>query len=159
MNKPTLHGPVSIGRDVEFGTDCIVWQFATICDGAKLGNGVVVGSGAWVGKSIILGDGVRIQHGAFLPNGTVVGKNVFIGPNATLTDDKYPKAGQSYDPQPPILEDECSLGAGCVVLPGVRIGRGALVGAGSVVVQDLPPGVTCIGVPARILAHKPEEGV
>lgn len=78
-----------------------------------------------------------------------IGKGVFIGPLVVLTDDKHPKAGYLYKPQPPILEDECSLGAGAVILPGVRIGRGAMVGAGAVCTQDVPPFTTVIGCPAR----------
>jgi acetyltransferase-like isoleucine patch superfamily enzyme len=141
-DKATIH------ESVVFGENCVVWQYATICEGAVLGDGVVIGSNAWIGRGVHLGNYTRIQHGAFIPNNTVVGRSVFVGPNVSLTDDKYPKAGMPYRPNPPVLEDECSVGAGAVILPGVRIGRGAMIGAGSVVTQDILSLHTAIGVPA-----------
>lgn len=138
----------TIGHDVTMGENCTVWQGATICDNTSLGHGVVVGSNVWIGRGCCIGDYTRIQHGAFIPNNTMVGRSVFLGPNATLTDDKYPKAGRLYQPEPPTLEDDCSIGAAAVILPGVRVGRGATVGAGSVVTQDVQPFTITKGVPA-----------
>lgn len=148
-----LSTKADIDESVLMGENCTVWQFATICSNATLGNHVVIGSCAWVGKFVTIGTGTRIQHGAFIPNNTKVGKGVFIGPNATLTDDRHPKAGMPYTPKPPILEDGCSLGAGCVILPGVTIGAGATVGAGAVVTQDVLPYTTVVGIPARTTSH------
>lgn len=138
----------TIGHGVTFGEDVTVWQGATICDGAVIGDGVVIGSNAWIGKGCTIGNYTRIQHGVFLPNNTVVGRSVFLGPNATACDDKYPKAGRLYQAYPPILEDDCSIGAAAVLLPGVRIHRGATVGAGAVVTQDVQEFQTVYGVPA-----------
>jgi UDP-2-acetamido-3-amino-2,3-dideoxy-glucuronate N-acetyltransferase len=143
-----ISSKATIGRDVIFGADCTVWQGATICNDVTLGKGVVIGSNAWIGKGCKIGDYTRIQHGAFIPNYTLIGRSVFIGPNVTLTDDKYPKVGKLYKPEPPILEDDCSIGAAAVLLPGVRISRGAMVGAGAVVTQDIPQFSTVMGVPA-----------
>ena len=140
------------------GVNTVIWQFATICDGAVLGDRVVVGSCAWVGKHVVIGSDTRIQHGAFIPNSTRIGLRVFIGPNVSLTDDAHPRVyNLDYVADPPVLEDDCNIGAGAVVLPGVRIGRGATVGAGAVVTHDVPAGATVAGVPARLLSHKSEE--
>ncbi len=144
----TCH-PYDVADSVVKGERVTIWQFATVCDEAVLGDDVVVGSNAWVGKQAVIGARTRIQHGAFLPNGTIVGTGVFIGPNVTMTDDKYPKAGMPYRAAPPILEDGCSIGAGAILLPGVRIGRGATVGAGAVITEDVPDGATYVGCPAR----------
>lgn len=153
-----LHGPVTIHPDANLAEDCQVYQYATICEGACIGMNTVIGSGAWVGKRVTIGHNTRIQHGAFIPNDTVIGANVFIGPNATLTDDKYPFAGNhTYRPEPPVLKDWCSIGAGAVILPGVTIGERAMVGAGAVVSQDVQPFTVVVGVPARELTHKSEE--
>lgn len=144
-----LRGHSEIHPTVVFGENCTVWQYATICEDTILGDGVVVGSNVWIGRGCRIGNFTRIQHGAFIPHNTVIGHGVFIGPNATLTDDKYPKAGFLYHPKPPVLEAECSIGAAAVILPGVRIHRGAMVGAGSVVTQDVTALQTVKGVPAR----------
>ena len=142
-------GPCEIAASVIVGERVKIWQFATICDGAVIGDDVMVGSGAWIGKNVIIGVRTRIQHGAFIPNGTVIGRGVFIGPNVTMTDDKYPKAGMPYRAAPPILEDDCSIGAGAILLPGVQIGRGAMIGAGAVVTESVPAGATYVGCPAK----------
>lgn len=151
---PTIHGLCAIDPTVEFGENCTVWQFSTICAETSIGEGVVVGSAAWIGRGCQIGNYTRIQHGVFIPNHTHIGRGVFLGPNVTLTDDKHPKANTLYIPHPPILEDDCSIGAGAVILPGVRIGTGATVGAGAVVSRDIPPFTTYAGVPARqLLTH------
>jgi acetyltransferase-like isoleucine patch superfamily enzyme len=145
----TRQDTATIDESVQFGEECVVWQYATICADTILGRNVVIGSNAWVGKHVRIGSYTRIQHGAFIPNGTEIGMNVFIGPNVTLTDDKYPCANRHYRPEPPVLEDDCSIGAGAVILPGVRIGRGAMVGAGAVVTSDVLAGATVVGCPAK----------
>ena len=143
-----MNPKADIHPSVVFGENCTVWQFATICEGTVLGDHVVVGSNVWIGKNCIIGSYTRIQHGAFIPNGTIISKGVFIGPNVTLTDDKHPRAGMPYIPKPPLLEEGCSIGAGAVILPGVKIGRNVMIGAGSVVTQDIQALHTAYGVPA-----------
>mgnify|MGYP001616165525 FL=1 len=139
-----------IGVGVSLGRGTKTWQYSTICDDVVTGENCVIGSCAWIGRGVRMGDNVRIQHGAFIPNGTVIGHRVFIGPNVSLTDDRYPRAGNvDYDALPPILEDDCALGAGVVVLPGVRIGKGVMVGAGAVVTQDVPALAVVVGCPAQ----------
>ncbi len=153
-----LHGPATIHPSVECDADCQVWQYATICEDTVIGHEVVVGAGAWIGKRVQIGNYCRIQTGAFIPNDTVIGSHVFIGPNVTLTDDKYPRAGNAaYRAEPPVLKDYCSIGAGAVILPGVTVGERAIVGAGAVVANDVRPFSTVVGVPAYELTHHPEE--
>jgi acetyltransferase-like isoleucine patch superfamily enzyme len=149
VNTPTFHGHVTFSPSAKFGENCTVWQYATICEDVVIGHEVVIGSGAWIGAGSEIGHGTRIQHGAFIPKKTEIGAFVFIGPNVTLTDDKYPVAGAPYDPHPPVLEAHCSIGAGAVILPGVRVGEGAMIGAGAVVTQDVPPHAVVYGCPAR----------
>ena len=146
--------PASIDPRSHLG-DATVWQFSTVEAHVTCGSGCVIGSCAWIGKGTVMGDNVRIQHGAFVCRGSEIGHRVFIGPNATLSDDRYPRSGNTnYAPNPPIIRDGASIGAGAVVLAGVTIGRNAMVGAGAVVVEDVPDGETVAGVPARVLAKQ-----
>jgi UDP-2-acetamido-3-amino-2,3-dideoxy-glucuronate N-acetyltransferase len=126
-----------------------VWHFAVILADVVIGDDCSIGSGAEIGRGSIIGARTRISSGVFLPSGSKVGADVFIGPNATFTDDKYPKAGNTgYRALPPIVEDGASIGAGAVVLPGVIISSHALVGAGAVVSRDVTPYAMVRGEPA-----------
>ena len=126
-----------------------VWNNANIGE-IETGPNCVIGSNVYIGKGARLGKNVHIQHGAFIPNCTRIADNVFIGPNVTMTDDRYPQVNNAeYQAQPPLLDENCSIGAGSVLLPGVRIGRSAFVGAGSVVTKDVKPYATVLGNPAK----------
>ena len=131
-----------------------VWNFATVEDNVVTGRDCVIGSNAWIGRGTIMGDNVRVQHGVFIARNSVLGSDIFLGPYAILCDDARPKAGNTaYKAEPPVLEDGCSLGAGCIILPGVRIGKGATVGAGAIVTKDVEPNTLVVGNPARAVAH------
>jgi acetyltransferase-like isoleucine patch superfamily enzyme len=128
------------------GPQTKAWQYATVEARVVTGTNCVIGSCAWVGAETVMGDDVRIQHGAFIARRTKIGNRVFIGPNATVTDDKYPRATVAYSPCPPVLGDGCSVGAGAVILAGVTIGKGAMIGAGAVVTRDVPDGLVVVNV-------------
>ena len=152
--------PTAEVNGVTFGLNVRVWQFATICAGTEIGEGSVIGSCVWIGKNCKIGKNVRIQHGAFIPNGAILKDNVFIGPNVTMTDDKYPRAGnKDYMAMPPKVEQGASIGAGATILPGVVIGAGAMIGAGAVVTHDVVYGDLAVGIPARSQLHSLNGGL
>lgn len=149
-NGNFIHPLAFVDPTAKIGVGACVWQFASILADVVLGSDCNVGSNAEIGRKSVIGSGTRISHGVFLPAKSKIGERVFIGPNATLTDDKWPRCGNDdYVAQPPILEDECAIGAGAVILPGVRIGKGAMIGAGAVVVKDVAPGTVVRGDRAR----------
>ncbi len=95
---------------------------------------------------------MTIKNGVFIYDGMRIGNDVFIGPNVTFTNDKYPNSkNKSYTRLQTWVEDGASIGGGAVILPGIRVGACAIVGAGAVVVKDVLPGVTVVGNPARPL--------
>jgi len=127
------------------------YPFSIVEEGSCIEDDVVIGSCVFVGRGSLVGAGTRLQHGAFVARGSIIGHNVFVGPNAVLTDDKFPKAGNTqYHREPPVLEDGCSIGAGAVILPGVIVHRGAMVGAGAVVTNSVPPNGVVRGLPGRV---------
>lgn len=132
-----------------------VWHYAVVMDLVRIGPGCSIGSRAEIGRGTTIGEGSRISSGVFLPPNSKIGKRVFIGPNTTFTDDRYPRVGNhDYKAEPPIIEDDAAIGAGCVILPGVRIGARSLIGAGSVVTKDVPPDSILRGDPSAILTAR-----
>jgi UDP-2-acetamido-3-amino-2,3-dideoxy-glucuronate N-acetyltransferase len=149
---PDIHPSAVVHKNAKIGANVKIWSGAVICAFVEIGENCVIGSNAYVGWATVMGEGCRLQHGVFLPNKSQLGKNVFIGPNVTFTDDKFPIAGNNdYRPEPPVLCDGCSIGAGATVLPGMIIGQHAMVGAGSVVTRHVPEYAVVSCNPARIM--------
>lgn len=131
-----------VGR---IGARTKVWQFASVIRGAVLGDDCVVASGACFDGSVA-GDRVILCHNLAAGPGFKLGDDVFVGPNVTLCNDAWPRAHKrGFEPRAYngkdwaiVIEDGATIGAGAVVLPGVRIGRGAMVGAGVVCARDVP---------------------
>jgi acetyltransferase-like isoleucine patch superfamily enzyme len=147
-----------VDQSVVIGKGSAVWDGAKIMGGSVLGEYVSIGGYTEIGRSVAIGESTRIGYGCFLPNRTQVGDRVFIAPRAVLCDDKHPRVNHpGYRAEPPVIEADASIGAGAVILPGVRIGRGAVVGAGAVVTRDVEAYQTVIGNPARLYVRQ-EEG-
>lgn len=130
----------------------VVWHFARVLANAVLGDDCSVGGGSEIGRGTIVGHRTRISAGVFIPSNARIGNDVFIGPNVTMTDDRFPRTlnkGESYNAEPPTIGNGASIGAGAILLPGVRIGERARIAAGSVVTRDVPDDGTVRGEPAR----------
>lgn len=105
----------------------------------KIGRNTKVDAFVYIEEGVVIGENCKIRPFVFLPSGVVIGNNVFIGPNVTFTNDRYPDIGENWKMENTIVEDTVSIGAGSVILPGVRIGKHSLIGSGSVVTHDIPP--------------------
>lgn len=136
--------------DCQIGEGSKVWQFVVILRGAQIGRDCNICSNVLIEGNVILGDRVTVKSGVQLWDGLLVGNDVFIGPNATFANDRFPRSKiypESFAQT--VIEDGASIGAGAVILPGLRIGTGAMVGAGSVVTRDVASGSLVLGNPAR----------
>lgn len=129
-----------------------VWQYSVIFEGAKIGRDCNVCAHTLIESDVTIGDRVTIKSGVFLWDGSRIGNDVFIGPNATFTNDKQPRS-KVYPKLFPetVIEDGASIGANATILPGIRIGKNAMVGAGSVVTRDVPESALVVGNPARFV--------
>ncbi len=124
----------------------------SIRDRNTIGDNVVIGTNSVLEFGNVIRDGTRIHSGCFLEMVTL-GKDVFVGPGVVFTDDPHPMGCPRYTEcgGGAIVEDLARIGANCTILPGVRIGRNSLVGAGSVVVDDVPEDAVVVGNPARVI--------
>lgn len=139
----TIYADVMIGDFFSSGHNIFIREHTVIGSHVSMGTNVII-----EGHSII-GDYSNIQSLVYVPTHTTIGSHVFIGPNSVLTNDRYPPHGGD-SLAGPVIEDHASIGANVTVLPGVRIGQGSLVAAGSVVTRDVPARMLAIGSPARL---------
>lgn len=123
--------------------------------GCVIGDNCSVAAFVEIGKNVWIGARVRIGSHVFIPEGVVVEDDVFIGPGVTFCNDLYPPSGDAWKQRPPtVVRRYAALGARAVILPGVEIGEGALVGAGAVVLHNVPAGACVVGNPARICGER-----
>ena len=144
--------------DGEIGEGTRVWAFAHILPGARIGRDCNICDGVFVEGDVIVGDDVTVKCGVQLWNGIRLEKGVFVGPNATFSNDRFPRSRQYPEAfAVTTVQEGASIGANATILPGLTIGRGAMVGAGAVVTFDLPPRAIAVGNPARIVGYAEAE--
>jgi acetyltransferase-like isoleucine patch superfamily enzyme len=152
---PMIH-PLADVQASAVGEGTRIWQFCVVLAGARIGRDCNVNAQCLIENDVVVGDRVTVKPGVQLWDGLRVEDDVFIGPNATFANDKYPR---SRRPPPEFarttLRQGASIGANATVLCGVEIGAGAMIGAGSVVTRDVPPGELWVGNPARCRGPAP----
>ena len=125
---------------------------AMIREWNEIGDDVSIGTHSIVEHHVKIGNGVRIHSNVFVPEYSVLEDRCWIGPNVVFTNAAYPQTPDTKDNlRGPHIMTGAKIGANCTLLPGVTIGRNALVGAGSVVVHDVPDGKVAVGNPARVI--------
>jgi acetyltransferase-like isoleucine patch superfamily enzyme len=129
-----------------------IWAFAHVMRGAHVGAECNIGESVFVEAGAWLGDRVTVKNGVQVWDLVTVEDDAFLGPNATLTNDPVPRAARRGDPSaflPTRVRRGATIGANATIVCGVTIGEHALVGAGAVVVRDVPAHALVVGNPAR----------
>ena len=145
-------------QDVGDGTS--VWAFAHLLPGARIGRDCNICDNVFIEGSVVVGDRTTVKCGVQLWDGVQIGDDVFIGPNATFTNDMFPRSRQRPDAYlATVVESGASIGANATILPGLRIGSGAMIGAGAVVTRSVPANAIVVGNPARIVGYVAAEQV
>lgn len=128
-----------------------VWAFSHVLAGARIGEDANICDHVFVENDVIIGDRVTIKSGVQLWDGVRIEDDVFVGPNVTFTNDPFPRSKHHLGEHPvTLIEAGASIGANATILPGVTVGRSAMVGAGAVVTADVPRFSIVYGNPARI---------
>jgi UDP-2-acetamido-3-amino-2,3-dideoxy-glucuronate N-acetyltransferase len=148
----TVHITADVEVGVTFGKNVRVWRWSHIMPGAVLGDWVKIGEHVHIGPNVKIGNGVKIQNGAQIFEGVVIEDDVYIGPGACFTNIRKPRSSRPNNKfLQTIVKKGASIGANATIVCGVTIGENAMVGAGCVVNKDIPPNVTVVGNPARVV--------
>ena len=149
-HKPYIH-PLADVHSSQIGEDSRIWQYSVILAQAQIGKNCNICAHTLIENDVVLGDNVTVKSGVFIWDGITIQDNVFIGPNVTFTNDKHPRSKQ-YPEEflRTVIEEGASIGANATILPGIKIGQYAMVGAGAVVTKDVPEKAIVVGNPAII---------
>ena len=149
-----------IAPDVKLGRDVSIYHFVNLY-GCEIGDGSKIGSFVEIQKGARVGRNCKISSHTFICEGVAIEDEVFVGHGVIFINDKHPRAtnpdgslqtGDDWTVQPTVVSKGASIGSGAVILCNLRIGEGAIVGAGAVVTRDVPAHATVAGNPARVIS-------
>jgi len=152
--KDVFVHPEGLCEATEVGDGTRIWAFAHVLPGARIGRSCNICDHVFIEGGVIIGDRVTVKCGVQLWTGVTIEDDVFIGPNATFTNDSFPRSRQWPDEyEKTRVCAGASIGANATLLPGITVGTRAMVGAGSVITSSVPPNAIVVGNPARIIGY------
>jgi UDP-2-acetamido-3-amino-2,3-dideoxy-glucuronate N-acetyltransferase len=144
--------PHALVESTAIGTGTRIWAFVHILPNAQIGENCNICDHVFIENDVKVGNRVTIKCGVQLWDGVTLEDDVFIGPNATFTNDLFPRSKDHSKPiAKTLVAQGASIGANATILAGLTIGEGAMIGAGSVVTKDVPRKAVVIGNPAQVI--------
>src|SRR3989338_3614064 len=157
-----IHKTAEVSEMAKIAETAKIWNWVQVREGAHIGENTILSKGVYVDFEVCIGKNVKIQNNVSVFHGVTIKEGVFVGPHVCFTNDKIPRAvnpdmslksASDWKVSEIIVEEGASIGANATILPGVKVGKFALIGAGSVVTKDVPDFALVIGNPARIVGY------
>ncbi len=154
-----IHPTADVSDKAVIGADTRIWHQAQVRENVSIGRECIIGKGAYVDFEVVIGDRCKLQNGVYIYHGTRLEEGVFLGPGVMILNDKNPRAitadGQlksdaDWQVSPCYIGHGAGIGGGAIILPGVSIGKWAIIGSGSVVTRDMPDYGLAYGNPVRL---------
>lgn len=143
--------PTAIVESNSIGEGTKIWHFAHVRQDSKIGKNCNIGKSVYIDIGAVVGDNVKIQNFVSVYKGVVIEDDVFVGPSVTFTNDLYPRAFV-WEEEHILATTICrgaSIGANATIVCGITVGEYAMIGAGSVVAEDVPSYALILGNPGR----------
>ncbi|MEH7130271.1 acyltransferase [Neobacillus drentensis] len=145
--------PQALVESNQIGDGTRIWAFSHILTNAAIGKNCNICDHTFIENDVVIGNDVTIKCGVYIWDGVRISNNVFIGPNVTFTNDIVPRSKKYPDQfETTIIEEGASIGANSTIIAGNKIGKYAMVGAGSVVTKDIPNNSLWYGNPSKFKA-------
>lgn len=157
-----IHPTAQVDPRARLGENVRIWNWVQVREGAQIGANSILAKGVYIDAGVRIGANVKIQNNVSVYHGVTIEDGVFVGPHVCFTNDKFPRAvtpdgrlkeADDWQVSPIRVRYGASLGANATILPGVTIGRYALVGSGAVVSRDVPDYGLVVGNPARLVGY------
>ncbi len=158
MSAVRVHATADVSDTAMIGEGTSIWHQAQVRERAHIGAGCIIGKGVYVGADFAIGANCKVQNYSCVYEGATLEDGVFVGPEVVFTNDRYPRAinpdgslksADDWEVGRTLVRYGAAIGSRSVILPGMQIGRWALVAAGSVVTKDVPDHALVAGNPAR----------
>lgn len=145
-----IHNSAEVSKKSVIGDGTKIWNLAQIREGAVIGENCNISKNVYIDKDVKIGNCVKIQNNVNIYHGVTIGNNVFLGPSMTFTNDMFPRAFQNdWEVSETMVKDGAAIGANATIVCGTTIGAYAMIGAGSVVVNDVLDYELVAGNPAK----------
>jgi UDP-2-acetamido-3-amino-2,3-dideoxy-glucuronate N-acetyltransferase len=162
-----IHPTAEVEEGALIGENSKIWHLAHVRRQAQIGANCIIGRGVFIDSGVKIGNAVKIQNYVSVYHGVTLEDGVFVGPHVVFTNDKRPRAinadgslksGSDWVVSETIVGFGAALGANSVIVCGIKIGKWAMIGAGSVVTRDVPDYGLVVGNPARLIGYVNEQG-
>lgn len=160
MENVQIHSSAIVDSGAQIGEGSRIWHFSHVCAGAKLGKNVVLGQNVFVGNRVVIGNGVKVQNNVSIYDDVTLEDFVFCGPSMVFTNVMNPRSEieRKSEYKKTLVRRGATIGANATIVCGVELGQYCFIGAGAVIIKDVPAYALMVGNPARQIGWMGEHG-